>query len=54
MVAARLCGLKLEEEIGASFKDLRDLRATLHLAQEVGKGLERGQILFRQMSWLEK
>jgi hypothetical protein len=54
MVAAQHYGLKLEEKIRASFKDLRDLRATFHLAQEVGEGLGRSKILLGQMPRLEK
>jgi hypothetical protein len=33
------------EEIEPSYQDLRDLRATFYLAQEVGKGLGRGKVL---------
>lgn len=41
------------QEIRSADKDLRPLWPPFLLAQEVGKGLERGALLLRQMSELQ-
>jgi hypothetical protein len=57
MAVVPLCGRKADArrcQEPTSFKELRDLRAAFRVAQEVGEGVERGEVLFRQVPGLER